>query len=235
MVQVYVPEGDLDIGWVVDSDLDALDNEKPSHRVYLDNEKPGYRVYLDAFWIDQTEVTNAQYAQCVADGACEPPRSNSSHTRESYYGNAEFNNYPVVNVSWHDANAYCEWAERRLPTGVQWEKAASSADGRKWPWGNEPPNDTLANFDRNVGDTTPVGNYPAGASPYGAYDMAGNVWEWVERFPPKNHVGPLKTLGQVVRGGSWVHSASVIRVGIRERDFAINRVVTVGFRCISLS
>ncbi|MGB0387157.1 MAG: formylglycine-generating enzyme family protein [Ardenticatenaceae bacterium] len=230
MVQVYVPAGDFEMG-AVDDDPDADDDEKPRHTVYL-----------DAFWIDQTEVTNAQYAQCVADGACERPGSNESWTRDSYYGNAQFDNYPVIWVSWHNALAYCQWAERRLPTEAQWEKAAGGTDGRKWPWGNQRPDNTLVNFNRNVGDTTPVGNYPAGASPYGAYDMAGNVWEWVfdeygsnyyASSPSDNPVGPSSAKTKILRGGPWYHSAPYIRVRDRVQNFAINRDQLRGFRCAS--
>jgi len=230
MVQVYVPEGDFEMGSAED-DPDASDDEKPRHTVYL-----------DAFWMDQTEVTNAQYALCVADGACEAPSSNRSSTRDSYYGNAEFNNYPVMYVSWNDATAYCEWAERALPTEAQWEKAAggvSTEEGsRKYPWGNDAPNDTLVNFDFNVGDTTPVGNYPAGASPYGAYDMAGNLWEWVfdeydsnyyASSPGENPTGASISGIKVRHGGAWY--LTDIRVRFRGWNYASRRNEVLGFRC----
>ena len=164
MVLVYVPAGEFRMG-SAGSDSQAQDNEKPQHTVYL-----------DAFWMDRTEVTNALYALCVKAGACQPPLSVNYSWRESYYGNSQYDGYPVVYVSWKDAAAYCEWAGRWLPTEAEWEKAARGTDGRLYPWGNAEPDANRLNFNGNV-DARAVGSYPSGASPYGALDMAGNVWE----------------------------------------------------------
>ncbi|MBN8580756.1 MAG: SUMF1/EgtB/PvdO family nonheme iron enzyme [Anaerolineae bacterium] len=167
---------------------------------------PAHQVYLDAFWIDQTEVTNAMYKLCVEAGHCTQP-SNASH-----YEDLSYANHPVVYVSRDDAVAYCSWVERRLPTEAEWEKAARGTDARDYPWGNETPNTELLNYSGNVGDTTPVGTYPKGASIYGALDMAGNVWEWVNDFygdtyyqnsPPSNPQGPNSSDWRVIRGASW--------------------------------
>jgi formylglycine-generating enzyme required for sulfatase activity len=142
------------------------------------NEEPAHQVYLDAFWIDVYEVTNALYKKCADAGSCRPPSSSFSATRPSCFGNSQFDNYPVTYVGWDNAKAYCEWAGKRLPTEAEWEKAARGTDARFYPWGSE-WDETKANMERRVRDTTSVGSYPAGASPYSAMAMAGNGWEWV--------------------------------------------------------
>ena len=142
------------------------------------DEEPIHKVVLDAFSIDKTEVTNALYKDCEDQGVCDPPQDINSNSQASYYGNPAFDDYPVIYVTWDQAKTYCEWRGGRLPTEAEWEKAARSADGRTYPWG-ETIDDTFANFNYGIGDTTAVGSYENGKSPYGVYDMAGNVWEWV--------------------------------------------------------
>jgi formylglycine-generating enzyme required for sulfatase activity len=195
---------------------------------------------LKAFWIDQTEVTNAMYAKCVADGgACQEPTNTSSYTHSSYYGNSEFDNYPVLYVDWNMANTYCSWAERRLPTEAEWEKAARGTDARTYPWGEGIDCDK-ANYNGScVGDTSPVKSYPNGVSPYEAYDMAGNVWEWVSDWygetyyqssPLSNPLGPAGTY-RVLRGGSWNVSDSNVRSAFRYRYDPTITDDSLGFRC----
>ena len=122
------------------------------------------------------------YAKCVGAGACDPPHLTRSYTRNNYYGNPEFDNYPAIYVSWNDVAAYCAWADSRLPTEAEWEKAASwdEKNNKKniYPWGDK-LNCQFANYSGCVGDVIMVGTNKVGQSPYGAYDMAGNVWEWV--------------------------------------------------------
>jgi len=191
---VLVPAGEFIMG-SEEGDPDAYDCERPQHSVYL-----------DAYWIDRTEVTNARFARFVeatlyetdaekaGHGDVYDPHWKSSqwefsvdwaHPRDRLIGISEIEDHPVVQVSWNDAAAYCEWAGKRLPTEAEWEKAARGADGRKYPWGDADPNEHLSNIggvhatDDGYQFTAPVGSYPNGASPYGVLDMAGNVWEWV--------------------------------------------------------
>ncbi|HDQ72026.1 MAG TPA: formylglycine-generating enzyme family protein, partial [Chloroflexi bacterium] len=199
--EVFVPEGMFLMGCAYDL-FGGCDSDT----------RPVHGVYLDAFYINRTEVTNAQYRACVQAGACTPPRSDASNKREDYYTNARYNNYPVINVVWHQAHAYCQWVGRRLPTEAEWEKAARGTDLRKYPWGNDAPSCARVNYNLCRGDTAAVGSYPDNVSPYGALDMAGNVSEWVNdvysRYyykdsPYYNPKGPGGTGEHLVRGGSW--------------------------------
>ncbi|MBI9043582.1 MAG: formylglycine-generating enzyme family protein [Anaerolineaceae bacterium] len=196
------------------------------------DEKPIHTVYLDAYWMDQTEVTNAMYEKCVEAGKCEKPRG-------SDYENSSYSNHPVVYVDWQSAQDYCEWAGRRLPTEAEWERAARGTDGRTYPWG-EGIDSSLANYGQNVNDTTKVGSYPQGASPYGALDMAGNVWEWVldwydsdyySNSPAENPQGPSTGEYRVLRGGSWGYYGMLPRSAHRLRHDPSNDVSGLGFRC----
>ncbi len=201
-------------------------------------DEPVHKVDLDAFWIDKTEVTNAMYAQCVADGVCNDPINKSSSTHSTYYGNPAFDNYPVIYVDWNMAKTYCEWAGRRLPTEAEWEKAARGTDGRKYPWGNNLPDKNLLN--NNGTDTTEVDKYSAGASPYGVLNMAGNVVEWVADWysdtyyassPISNPMGPSSGQYRVLRGGSWLSDNNYVRSADRSAFIPTESSYVTGFRC----
>jgi serine/threonine-protein kinase len=219
MILVYVPKGEFtmgnDSGW--------------------EEEKPAHPVVLEAFWIDQTEVTNEAYATCVQAGACSPP-SNTTDFEDPNYAR-----HPVIYVTWHDANQYCAWAERRLPTEAEWEKAARGTNEPGFPWGDT-IDCSMANYwageNGCVEDTTPVGNYPEGASPYGALDMTGNVLEWVSTlfsaypYDPADGREDLDASGpRVLRGGSWNVTAEFARGSRRDWYHPVVKRNYVGFRC----
>jgi formylglycine-generating enzyme required for sulfatase activity/uncharacterized caspase-like protein len=191
---------------------------------------------IEAFWIDKTEVTNAMYGRCVQDGKCNLPSSQASATRGSYYGNPQFDNYPVIRVTFGSAETYCSWANRRLPRGKEWEKAARGTDGSKYPWGNDAPNENLLNYDNDLRDTTEVGKYLDGASPYGALDMAGNVSEWVDmyHYGGDHYWDGLCSSGDegcVVRGGGWDSDAFHVYTYVFSNFNTLSAVNYIGFRC----
>jgi formylglycine-generating enzyme required for sulfatase activity len=252
MVQVYVPAGEFTMGA---DDEDAQTPLKPG-RAY--SEIPVHPVTLDGYWIDKFEVTVGQYEQCVNAGACKVPHVFSSGYegdaayRPKYFGNPEFANYPVIWISWFYATDYCTWAGRRLPTEAEWEKAARGTDGRKYTWGNDPVSSGLANlcdvnclfpqangrYNDGWANTAPVGSYPAGASPYGAMDMAGNVWEWTSSlimdYPYNADDGredQTATGERVWRGASWTNGYWWLRVTLRYRSVDWYWNWNLGFRC----
>jgi formylglycine-generating enzyme required for sulfatase activity len=211
------------------------------------DEKPQRTIDLPEYWISRTPVTNAQFAHFVQ-------ATNHRTTAEQqgygwvWMGNgwgriksADWrhpigpessidgkDNHPVVQVSWNDAKAFCDWAALILPTEEQWEKAARGSDGRIWPWGNEEPTNKHCNFGSNVGNTTPAGKYsPKGDSPYGCTDMAGNVWEWTGSWYEEGSTRAL-------RGGSWYYNNQFSRAAHRDLNNPYYRNLNIGFRVAEL-
>ncbi len=219
---------------------------------WYDDEAPVSMVMLDSYYIDKYEVTNAKYQACVDEGTCTPPSNTGSWSRDDYYGNSEFTNYPVIYVNWNQANTFCQWRGGRLPTEAEWEKAARGTDERQYPWGNTFDGNSVNFYDTNCGydwankdyddgyaDTALVGSYPNGISPYGVHDMAGNVWEWTGSIYKPYPYNPgdsredttLTNVILVLRGGSWGYSGFDVRTpdrGGRNPDVSFN---IIGFRC----
>jgi len=248
MEQVFVPAGEFIMG---SEDIEAQ-TSKDNGRAYP--EIPQHTLYLDGYWIDKFEVTNAQYTMCVEAGACTPPHSPGSYTYPHYFDNPDFANYPVIWVSWYQARGYCEWAGRRLPNEAEWEKASRGTEGQKYPWGNDPVDGEKANFcdvnctrginnprfDDGYPDTAPVGSFPEGASPYGAMDMSGNVWEWVSSlikdYPYDAADGreDLEKYGERAwRGGPWSNGYWWMRSSVRYRSVPFYKWYVLGIRCAS--
>lgn len=226
--QILVPAGSFQMGC------------SPNDGNCLNHELPLHMVFLSAYYIDKYEVTNFRYATCVAAGACTAPYPKGSVTRYPYYGNVAYGDYPVINVTWTQAQAFCTWDGKRLPSEAEWEKAARGADDtRIYPWGDQVPDDTLLNFNWNAGDTTKVGSYPAGASPFGVMDMSGNVWEWVnDRYgeyyyaisPSENPQGPATGSFRIFRGGCFGDDLT-LRVSHRIVYSPPSLGFYYGFRC----
>ena len=217
-VMVLVPEGDFVMG---------SDNGD-------EDERPVHTVYLDEFYIDKYEVTNSDYRVCVVDGVCKPPQDMTN------YNNPKYENHPVVYVDWEMARTYCDWRDAQLPTEAQWEKAARGMDARTYPWG-EGIACSQANYLSCIEDTQPFDSYAGSLSPYGAYNMAGNVWEWVaDWYSPAydvsetdNPVGAESGERRVLRGGGWNQHEYLLRTSARLGVVPTDVFLSFGFRCAS--
>ena len=209
------------------------------------DEKPVHTVTLDAFYMDVYEVTNARYKACVDARGCIPPPKFEG--RFYNYYKAGYDDYPVDAKDWNMSQMYCEWRGASLPTEAQWEKAARGPDQRTYPWG-EGIDKSFANYDRSIkqvaennnSGTTRVGSYQLGISPYGMYDMAGNVWEWVgdwydenyyAQSPASNPLGPEIGYARVLRGGFWNGPVDMLRTSARSAYDPNNSPEMLGFRC----
>ena len=210
------------------------------------DEYPRHDVFVDTFAIDTFEVTNGRYLEFVKSTGHRVPQNPRNPTRNLWQGESitdELIDRPVINVDWFDAEAYCRWADKRLPTEAEWEKAAKGTSDRRFPWGNVEPTSKHLNYNQRwIGERTlmPVGSYEAGKSPYGVYDMAGNVWEWVndwydaryyEKSPKKNPKGPDTGTKKVIRGAGWQNETPTVRIFTRVESDPTVRNESTGFRC----
>ena len=238
----------------------------------LSFERPAHQVTLGAYCIDRTEVTVAAYKACSDVGACRPVPPNNDWDGLGEKERKIFDplcnvkdpdkaNHPMNCIDWKSARAFCKTQKKRLPTEAEWEHAARGSDGRRYPWGDEPPNKDRQNacgtecerWGKSVGlglramydgddgypNTAPVGTFPLGRTVYGADDMTGNVWEWVQdvyaSYGPAAEVeprGPAKGDERVLRGGAWNGSdPSFVRPTFRNHDAPQKRAYNIGFRC----
>ena len=206
------------------------------------DEQPERTIYLDSFSIDRYEITNGQYQAFVSATSHRHPGPPSRYAKNMVRMRGM--NQPVVYVSWEDADAYCRWKGKRLPTEAEWEKAMRGTDGRLWPWGNVQDLNAAnwARVDDGFEATAPVGSLKHDVSPYGVVDGAGNVMEWVAdwyaedsyRDPAdKNPLGPEHGLFKVMRGGAYTSTGSDIRITSRSKMVPDFRDETIGFRCAS--
>jgi len=275
MTMIYVPAGTFEMG-CDDDQIDeimracvAIEGDDPRYcrREHYETAQPAHSVTLDAFWIDRTEVTNAQFVAFLNEKGnqveenvhwFEPGKYGLIEQMDDTYRSKNgYADYPVIEVSWYGAKAYCEWIGGRLPTEAEWEYAARGPNSSIYPWGDA-FDGTLVNFrdasftfqdhgaehgyDDGYARWAPVGNYPAGASWCGACDMAGNVWEWVDdywdgtyyaRSPEHNPPGPDAGDLRIARGGSWFDPGYRVRSsGRKGLSPSSRRMHWVGFRCV---
>jgi formylglycine-generating enzyme required for sulfatase activity len=245
MEMVYVPAGTFQMG-SSDTQVDearALCERYPDafgkcQTADFANESPQHAVTLDGFWIDRTEVTNAHYLLCAESGGC---RESALANNPAYNGE----DYPVAGIPWQDAGAYCAWAGARLPTEAEWEYAARGPGGSVYPWGNEFDCaggnfwDDASGCDDGYSEPAPVGSFPKGTSWCSAWDMAGNMWEWVSdaygSYPAAtqtNPTGPASGSSRILRGGSWGYHQPFVRTAYRYRVPPGANYLAVGFRCV---
>ncbi len=220
------------------------------------NERPAHTVTLEAYYIDQFEVTNASFAEFLNEmgnqiegvaGAAhwveaDDPDLRVHQVNGIWQVDPGRENYPMNEVTWFGARAYCQWRGGRLPSEAEWEKAARGVDGRSYPWGEAEPTCEMANFAGCFYDSVPVDSYPQSVSPYGAYNMAGNVHEWTADWyaedyyansPAENPGGPASGDYKVFRGASWFNAAGQLRATYRYPKLPVLTYMANGLRCAS--
>ena len=210
------------------------------------DEYPNHEVILSPYYIDLYEVTNGRYLEFIGETAHRKPHHPSRADRNIWEGGLvpeEALDRPVINVDWYDAQAYCQWAGKRLPTEAEWAKAARGDDERRFPWGHVEPTDKHLNYSQawiGIKTLMPVGSYEAGKSPYGLYDVAGNVWEWVAdwydpeyygKSPANDPLGPETGTHKVIRSSGWHVETPQVRIFTRVRSHPKVRNESTGFRC----
>jgi formylglycine-generating enzyme required for sulfatase activity len=255
MTMIYIPAGEFQVG-STEAEIEAAielcrAHYSPCNAWYYMRESPLHTVVLDGFWIDQTEITNAQYQGCVDAGSCDEPIT--CKKGEPTYGVAGKSKHPVVCVSWDDAQDYCQWAGGRLPTEAEWEFAFRGESRFIYPWGDAFDGAKLnycdVNCDQRHADnryddghpkTSPVGNHPQDASWLGVLGMSGNVSEWVadwfSDYSPEassNPVGPEAGSQKLVKGCSWYFHPAYCRGATRASVSPETRFDYLGFRCAS--
>lgn len=269
---VSVPGGRFEMG-TRDDEIDYMVtlclefNQDCGYAVVSELSRPTHTVSINGYWVDQHEITNAQYAAFLNDqgnqaegGAAwlsiDNPHSLIELVNDSFQPKEGFADHPVIEVTWHGANAYCQWAGGRLPTEAEWEYAARGSESLIFPWGNRFDLTRLnfcdtncekfwktADYDTGYSDgysmTAPVGTYPGGASWCGARDMAGNVWEWVADWMgpytllhQTNPTGPESGTIKVIKGGGWCNAPTVIRSSHRWNYAPLGSGFNLGFRCV---
>jgi formylglycine-generating enzyme required for sulfatase activity len=227
---VLIPAGEFLMGSDLRVDAHARDREQPQHTLYLPN-----------FYLAKTPITNAQYGAFVQATFRKPPE----HWPDGKVPEGR-GNHPIVFVSWHDAVSYCRWLSEvtgesfRLPSEAEWEKGARGTDGRIYPWGNQWDRERCNSYEGGIGDTTPAGSYPQGASPYGVLDVAGNAWDWTRSLhrgypydPEDGREDPDANGQRVLRGGAFCDEAWRIRSAYRVRDVPDHRYKGYSFRVVS--
>jgi formylglycine-generating enzyme len=210
------------------------------------DERPNHDVFVDTFYIDKYELTNGRYLQFVTETGHRTPQHPTDPKKGIWKGNMmpeSIANLPVINVDWYDANTYCQWAGKRLPTEAEWEKAAKGPNDWRFPWGNVEPTMEHLNFNqswRGEATLTEVGIYEKGKSPYGVYDVAGNVWEWVADWydpgyyaisPAQNPQGPENGTHKTLRSSGWQGETPQVRIFTRIKSLPTDRNNSTGFRC----
>lgn len=243
-VMVQVPAGEFKMG-ISDAQIKTLVDTQRASASAFEIEKPEHNVNVAEFWIDRDLVTNADYKKFLDANPTYPIPDIDLQELKGWSWSAQTRSFPpgretmpVVLVTWNDANAYCKWAGGRLPTEAEWEKAARGTDGRFYPWGNDWDKTKTAFGEKGSMDTSPVGAFPGGASPYGANDMVGNVWQWtssiLKNYPYQATDGredQTQAGERVTRGGMYAFGPAVSRANTRNKFTAGDKAISIGFRC----